>query len=374
MKNRINKKSRNSNVELLRIISMLLIVSFHCVCHNGLRTYDNMPFIYISSVLLGSWGIFGVDVFVIISAYYLVEQRFRITKVIHILFQTFTYLTGFALLSIAYITYTEHSFFYAVKRVVIHFWDGFWEPLWSDHYWFVTSYLLMLIVSPFLNLLIERASKDLYKKLLIILLFVPIYAQFGNSYVADTMNFCYIYFLVGYIKKYGINFFDRMAKVKYVLIISLCIVASNILLYFWRPKFVKDLLINTIGNTGRNSLIILFLSLIMFLVVIKQQQFNNTIINSVASYTFGIYLFHGYGVYGWFKYSGDFIFQKLFEIGIVNKDYLFPFRFMGAVIIIFFTGLAIEFIRNNTIQRPVMRLLSKKFWSLFYKIDAWFIC
>ena len=55
---------------------MLLIVSFHCVCHNGLRTYDNMPFIYISSVLLGSWGIFGVDVFVIISAYYLVEQRF----------------------------------------------------------------------------------------------------------------------------------------------------------------------------------------------------------------------------------------------------------------------------------------------------------
>ena len=76
MKNRINKKSRNSNVELLRIISMLLIVSFHCVCHNGLRTYDNMPFIYISSVLLGSWGIFGVDVFVIISAYYLVEQRF----------------------------------------------------------------------------------------------------------------------------------------------------------------------------------------------------------------------------------------------------------------------------------------------------------
>ena len=245
--------------------------------------------------------------------------------------------------------------------------------MWSGHYWFVTSYLLMLIVSPLLNLLIERLSKDFLKKLLIIFLFVPIYAQFGSSYVADTMNFCYIYLLVGYIKKYDMPFFDRIAKVRCAILISSCIIASNVLLYFWRPKFLKDLLLNTIGNTGRNSIIILFLSLIVFLIVIKRRHFQNSIINTVASFTFGVYLFHEYGVYSWFKRSGSFIFQKLIDLGLIKEDYLFPGRFIVAVIIVFIIGLIIECVRNYTIQRPFMRLFTRKFGSFFNKIDAWFV-
>ena len=97
MNNQNKTKTRNSNIELLRIISMLLIVAFHCAGQIGYKQYDNTSFVYITSVLLGSWGILGVDVFVIISAYYLVDQRLRVTRVINVLFQTFTYLIGFAI-------------------------------------------------------------------------------------------------------------------------------------------------------------------------------------------------------------------------------------------------------------------------------------
>ena len=67
MNTNAQKKSlRNSRVELLRIISMILIVAFHATRMGCIET--SQPFyIYFSGIVLGSWGILGVDIFVIIS-------------------------------------------------------------------------------------------------------------------------------------------------------------------------------------------------------------------------------------------------------------------------------------------------------------------
>ena len=66
MKENIATKQRNSNIEWLRIISMLLIIAFHME-----RSFEELSGSFIvnaTTIALGKWGLLGVDLFLIISA------------------------------------------------------------------------------------------------------------------------------------------------------------------------------------------------------------------------------------------------------------------------------------------------------------------
>lgn len=76
-------KQRNARIELLRIISMLMVIMLHCLSMSGALNYLEGAnyFIY--------WGmeaacIIAVDLFVLISGYFMVEGKFRSRKIVAI--------------------------------------------------------------------------------------------------------------------------------------------------------------------------------------------------------------------------------------------------------------------------------------------------
>ena len=79
----IIKNQRNSNLELLRIIAMVFIVSHHFAVHgfgdcNFVISNPNNYLIYFLSI----FGKIGVDIFVLISAYFMVNSRFTLRKLL----------------------------------------------------------------------------------------------------------------------------------------------------------------------------------------------------------------------------------------------------------------------------------------------------
>ena len=85
----ITKKERNSNLELLRIIAMLFIVASHFAFHGfgSLGSFNEVNFIIANSnnyliYFLGMLGKIGVDVFVIISAYFMINSKFTFKKLL----------------------------------------------------------------------------------------------------------------------------------------------------------------------------------------------------------------------------------------------------------------------------------------------------
>ena len=79
----IIKNQRNSNLELLRIIAMVFIVSHHFAVHgfgdcNFVISNPNNYLIYLLSI----FGKIGVDIFVLISAYFMVNSRFTLRKLL----------------------------------------------------------------------------------------------------------------------------------------------------------------------------------------------------------------------------------------------------------------------------------------------------
>ena len=83
---------RSTNIELCRIIMMLWIVAHHLILH-GTGEPGGLPLLNLAWIkFLRMGGRLGVDVFIIISGYYLIHsQEVRIEKIIQILLQLFTY-------------------------------------------------------------------------------------------------------------------------------------------------------------------------------------------------------------------------------------------------------------------------------------------
>lgn len=68
--------NRNSAIELLRIVSMIMIIGCHFATHGGFE-FDSrsitVPRLWWNILEMG--GNFGVDVFVLISGYFMIENQ-----------------------------------------------------------------------------------------------------------------------------------------------------------------------------------------------------------------------------------------------------------------------------------------------------------
>lgn len=81
----INRQTghRESNIELFRIISMLLIVAHHYVMNSGISELmlDNqLVFKSIFFYLSGAWGKTAINCFVMITGYFMCTSRITLKK------------------------------------------------------------------------------------------------------------------------------------------------------------------------------------------------------------------------------------------------------------------------------------------------------
>ncbi|MCE5187799.1 MAG: acyltransferase [Eubacteriales bacterium] len=365
---------RNSNIELLRLISMFFIIAFHAT-RMGCTNINEPLVVYASGITLGSWGILGVDLFLIISAWFLVDQKFKTKKIIGLLFQVFTYIVVFYIYSFFNTFNITHSvagsFANLLKDIVS---DGFLQPLWSSCYWFVTAYFFLYIMSPLLNKILGAVGKDNLAKILVLLIFVPVYAQFNTSIVCDVFYFAYVYLLVGYIKKYGLRQLEKFASIKNVILVSISILLANLILYTngkieaMPLRVVRFILSFTLASTGRHSMILLIDALLVFFSVLKLPVRYNKTINKMAACSLGIYLFQENSIGP--NILNTFI-SFLKSTGFITANAIFPLEYIAIVIVVFVAGLLVESVRSILIQEPTMRWLEKKYAKGMNRIDLW---
>lgn len=87
--NAIQKKARSSNLELYRIIVMLMIVAHHYVVNSGLMDVLQLsPLSPSSSVMLifGGWGKIGINCFLLITGYFMCKSEFTWQKLLKYIF------------------------------------------------------------------------------------------------------------------------------------------------------------------------------------------------------------------------------------------------------------------------------------------------
>ncbi len=245
MKTHIDNK-RYYNLDVLRILSMIMIVILH-YCFHGYHLTDansigyNTPALWI----IYSFCYCSVDIFVLISGYFLCKSEFKFKKIIELWVQVFFYsiIIGFIFFVL------KDARFSSVKTYLNCIF-----PFTSKAYWFFSIYTILYLISPYINKMINALNKEEFKRLLIIggILFflanefIPGTHLFDRTYGFGILWFIYLYLFAAYIRLYdSIKLDNKLLLFLYVI--------SCFFLYFSRLFIMKYLYSFEIFN-GQGSL------------------------------------------------------------------------------------------------------------------------
>lgn len=283
MEETTNDTKRNSNIELLRIISMILIIAYHYGIH-GFESVEmttlsfNKYFVDILSLV----GKIGVCCFVLISGYYMINSKFTIKKlwklIGEVIFYSWTILILFLTILPANDALNETN---VIKYMF---------PISQQGYWFITCYIVLMLLSPYLNKFIFHLEKKELINLIFLMTFLwSLCSTFLNADLAYSRigYFVLLYCIGAYIKLY-VKFDDKCKKInKVILFISIfLLILSSILLNYY--GYLSD----STYFANENSFLVLIIAVSMFLYFVHKKEYSNSVINNIAKCTLGVYLIH----------------------------------------------------------------------------------
>ena len=287
----VEKKVRRSNMELLRIVSMLFVMilhanfgGIHAPNHMDLTTAPSITFV---RCFVEALSIVAVNAFVLISGWFGIHYSYR--KLFMLCFQVLFYSVGFFIV-FAFIVPSEAFSIDKIKGVF----------LFNGDYWFVKAYLVLFLLAPVLNAFVEHASKKQF--LTVLLSYYTIHTIYGwlmDASVSFTMNgttglsFIGLYLLGRYIRLYSSKLTtmnrdkDLLVYVGCAFVLSVC----NLLL------LSRGLSVSVEGRLYSYASPIVIIASVALLLFFSKLSFSSKVINWIASSCFAVYLFHCNGFF-----------------------------------------------------------------------------
>lgn len=358
--------NRNSNYELMRIISMFLIVLGHVIVFTGLLDTTNQS-VNIIYNLLEFTLIVHVNSYVLVSGYFQSKTTFKQKKIWQIINASWFYriiiMIVFSLLGIISISKVQ-----VLKDIL---------PVTIDNYWFIKVYLLLYCLSPFINKLINNLDKSSYQKLLAVgfIIFSIIPCITANEFFQNNgytlYNFIYLYLVGAYLRDYPLEesyLFKKMSKRLYKIVILViilsCVLLNNTLYYFSKQIQGTNELLNLISSNIQMTRLfysnpIIIIQSIAYFVFFKTLNIQSKFINNVSKLMLGVYFIH----------ENNYIRAKLYTnlaTGPINSLSFIPCVFLAALII-FISCALIEAIRQVMFKFIYNRKISSKIRENYYQ-------
>ncbi len=331
---------RNSNLELFRIIVMLLIIAHHYVVNSGLTWEENTIYAYPTSLrsafllCFGGFGKTGINCFVLITGYFMCKSEITVKKFCKLVFEVEFY--KIAIWFAFYLTgYEEFSFMRVVKLLL---------PVNGVFTGFTSCYIIFYLFIPFLNILIRNMCEKQHIKLLILCSFMYILVgtipEFGvgMNYVSW---FTVLYFIGSYIRIYDKKIFS---DTKFWGLSSLVLACLSSISIVARTRIGKQ---SYYFVDDSNKPLAVFLSISAFLFFRNLKVKNSRFINTLAASTFGVLQIHANSdamrLWLWR--------DTLNNIGMFDSPYMI-LHAVGSVVAVFTICTVIDYFRIRFIERP----------------------
>jgi surface polysaccharide O-acyltransferase-like enzyme len=324
------------NFEILRILSMFFILIWH-FCGLGVLRVDNseiipsfstnfysiLNFFLLNGVV--SVCAVGVNCFVMITGYFMINKtNIRVMKAEQVWFQTLFYSV---LIAVVFMLFEWAP--YSIGKIGSAF-----IVVATQKYWFVTMYLALILLSPFLSMLAKQLTKKQYMFLLMIFGLISMrifkFFPYGNTYFSyggySLLWFIFVYFVAGYIRLF--NPFPNYRKNRDLFFIMVGVVfIYNIISNMMDYHFIETNTLVLKSLPVYNGFV--FIESFFFFLWFKNIKFNSSIwssLSKISPYVFAVYLIHdnSYIVSVWQS--------KLEMFNYIDKPVLIPLMIMFGMI------------------------------------------
>lgn len=354
------RKNRNSNIEILRIISIIFIVLHH-ICYHGEVYLNSTGFLLYFSLIFIPFGKIFFVVFTSISCYFLITQKFKSKRFFIIWFETLFYNLLILLIDILYF---KDSL--PVSDIIRSFLPIFGMGV---SHGYVSGFLLFLLIVPFLKLILMKINSLGAVVLFAILFLVNIYtvvvgaSNIGTSLLSFINIFLFISIYLNTVFYKKLNF----KKTKYIyLFITLLIYALYYFLFYMskiQDNSICNLSYKLLLYDERSPLIILAGSSIFFFVnSIKPKSYK--CINYISGCTLDILLIHDSGL------IRKHIWIDIFKASdYYNNSFYLWMNIVALVICI--TGFVLYLFRKFLFEKILFKISVVK--DLCFKVDNFYL-
>ena len=349
-------EKRQSNFELLRILSIFMIAIFHCALYSGFTFTQGLD---ANGLLIKTFWMFGeagVNLFILISGYFLITSRFRWKKLVLLAAEVWFYCWTTA--SAAFLL-TGKAF--AGKRDL--FMNLF--PVVGQRYWFATAYVVLYLLSPFLNIFLRAMDQKTYRRFLgLVLLLYSVIPTFTGLATNSTEDFLFFNRLIWMMILYSVAAYIRlypepwMSNAKWggvlsaasfmILVLSIVVIdrfstffarlGTEEPAYLWRP----------------NTIPMFTFSAGMFLLFSCLKTRTHIWINRLASTTFAVYLLHEGNLSKW-------LWGTLFHCRDYQGSPWLGVRILLSALAVVVLGMIIDLFRQ-LLEKHTLRPLLNRLW------------
>lgn len=290
----------------------------------------------------------GVNVFVLISGYFLIEsktQSFDFNRSFRFWGQLFFY--SLLIFGFSFVTKNGHT---GISDIVKTFF-----PVTFSVWWFASTYFVLYLLHPYLNKFLRSITKKEYQAFLglLIIIWCVIPTLTTSNYQANSLwEFVMFYAIAGYIRLYGLNpklkgwyYFIGFAGFMLLTFASyvICTVAAT------KIPVVAS---RALHFYGRNKIPTLLASVCLFAAFTNIKPFYSRFINIVSSATFGVYLLHDHPV------LREYLWIDLFNNSAFSDTIMIIPYSIFTTMLIYICATLIDLLRQQ-IAKPVSKTFNR---------------
>ena len=336
-------KQRDSNLELMRIIAMLLIVAHHYVVNSGLTLPEGPIFADPMSkrslflLVFGAWGKIGINCFMMITGYFMCKSNITVKKFAKLFLEVMFYrIVIYAVFRIS--GYEPFSFKFLADRFI---------PITKVEQGFTSCFIVFFLFIPFLNKLVQNLNEKQHLALIGLCSFT--YIVFGTLHRV-AMNyvswFIVLYFISSYIRLYPKQWFSNTKITGILLLFSVVLSACSVIGCAWvGTKIGKNSPFFFV--TDSNTFLAVAVGIFAFLFFKNIRIPYSRIINTVAASTFGVLLIHANS--GTMRH---WLWKDAVDCTGHYGDRFMPLYAIACVLAIFTVCTLIDILRINCLEKP----------------------
>ena len=294
------------------------------------------------------WGKTAINVFTLITGYFMIGKDLTIKKILKLLLTAVFYVYGFYLIFL--LTGYESFSLQGLAKALLFI------PMEAGKS-YVSSMITMMLFIPFVNALIKGITKRQFRILLSLLL---VYFT-GLSSFLNIDNFDFVFWMItaymigAYIRLYPGKWDSARFASCFVILSILAMIGSILLIDLFGARYGFDGYYFFLQDS--NKVLALVASVSIFLLFKNINVNKSKAINTIASATFGVLLIHANSAA-----MRRFLWQDVFDnTGHYPTQLFIPYA-CGVVVLVYVIATIIDLLRIRFIEKPLFRYLSKFKW------------
>ncbi len=315
---RKEKGVRDSNFELLRILCMIMIIMQHFGFWGEFEAIGEPTVNAVILQCIVNAGKIGVNCFMMITGYYCIFGSFKASKITKLVAKVWFYTWG-----IGIILFSSGVGIRSVENLVKTVF-----PVCSGAFWFITIYLIVYVLSPYINQAVLNIDKEKFKALLVFLFviwsIIPSIVKPGWE-CSNIGWLIFMYLLGAYFRRFPEVFAE--CRVKPLLIFAGVYALLNYLTLWWNSK-VEAVVYNQV-LAQKHTVLIVICSAALFVLFKNINIGQRKIVNKIASATFGVYLIHENPV------LNDLLWTKWLNVNMYFESENFGWYALGVIMLVY---------------------------------------